>query len=65
MNARLIELQAMMLASSARIEGMKAHNAHAQMLGSSTLYDESAFVGEAINLDSIAAAARELAERGG
>jgi hypothetical protein len=58
MNPILLALQAEMLACYARIEGMKAENAHRQTCGNSIAYGEDAFLAEAASLQHIAVALR-------
>jgi hypothetical protein len=58
MNARLVEILALISASQARVAGMQAHDLHKQLIGSSEIYDESAYENEAALLESLASEAR-------
>lgn len=51
------------MACSARVEGMRAENAHRESCGNGPAYGEEAFNAEAVTLEHLAACLRERGNR--
>lgn len=58
MTPQLVGIFAAICAANARIEAMKAHDKHREMIGDTQMYAEGAYLAEAALLESLSIEAR-------